>query len=80
MNLIKRYINKKKWKELDYVETVDYYLAKLVHEKTSFKLLDIIVWKATKENGIFNYFKFQYKGKYYELYNNELKEIKKIKD
>lgn len=77
---IKKYIQKKKWQKLDYVLTVDYYLAKLISEKTNYNLLDIIVWEAKQENNKFNYFKFQYKGKYYELYNDKLKQIKRIKD
>lgn len=76
MKQLLEYINIKKWQKVDYVLTLDYYLAKLISKKTNFKVLDIIVWEAKKDKDEFNYFKFQYQGKYYELYNDSLKQIK----
>lgn len=67
----------KRWKSVSYFESIDYHLATIISEITSFDVRNIIIWYAKKDNDIFNYFLFQYKKKYYELNNTSLKEIDK---
>ena len=71
------YYERKKWQKIPYTKSLDYYLAKEINKITNFNTLDIVVWYAKKERKKFDYFLFHYKGKYYELNNNNLSEISK---
>lgn len=82
MNIYKYLNNKiikkeiKNWKKYQYDQTVDAYMAEVIAKITNFDKKHINIWYAKRHNKKeFDIFKFEYKGKYYELFNNNLKEI-----
>jgi len=85
MKLSKKIIYELKYLGVSQDKRLDYYLKKLINDKTGFDMEDIELIEVAKLNikqeNEFNYFDFLYKRKRYILKNNDLKcynDIRKV--